>query len=301
MSFEHGYEHSVKHVGPRGWLPYAAAGLVALALFIGVAGYYRKERLEAATPVAASVAAITANPDDYYGRAATINGRVVRVLDSQHYTVTDTGGELLVRNPRGIPAVPSRTHYAVLAPGDGIRVIGEVKKYELPRNAKVISPEVAGLTGRPVLFVDEDVVTAPATIASNIRPPAQHLAAIEQPRVFITDLNKIADARDRAALMGQRVQVRTVTVERVISDRGFWVVLPRGGRLFCRLHVGLDAGDMEWMVQVKERQIATLNGTLSEPPSASYMDRYWDLTSAEAAEVAGHQIYLRVDGITLRR
>ena len=297
MAIDHDYENSVRHVGPRGWLPIAAVGLIALVLLVGLGEYFRRERIEAAEPNPTTVAAITASPEAYFGRAATINGRVTRVLGPQHYAVTDSGGELLVNSPNGLPAVGGRPHYPVLAPGDGIRVMGEIEKVEIPRNRRAVPADVLTMTGRPVIVAYESSVTSPAQIASNVRPPAQHVAAVQRPR--LTDLGKISS--DSSALIGHRVQAQNATVERVISDRGFWVALPRGERLFCRLHRGLDDGDMEWMVQVKERQLATLNGILSDPPSASYMDRYWGLTAEEAAEVAAYAAYLSVDGITLSR
>ena len=297
MPVNHEYEHSVRHIGPQGWLPYAAVGLVAVIALIAVGSYLRSERLEAASGKPASIAAIMAKPADYIGRTVTVNGRVVRVLSPNYYSMSDSGGELLIYSPRGIPDVPSRVNHPMLAAGDVVKALGTVKRYEPPAGSLAYNPNFTPFKGGPILKAESDSIVTAAVLPPNFRSPQP------PPRTYpvVSDFKAIAAAKDRGAMVGSRVEVRNVTVERVISDRGFWVRLPDGQRLFCRLQRGLDEGEMEWMVQVKENQIASLNGVLADPPSAEAMDRKWDLETAEAQEVAAFSVYLKVDGIVLRR
>ncbi len=302
MPVEHEYARSVRHVGSSGWLPYAGAGVLAIIGLIALGAYNRRERLEAATPKTLSIAAITANPKDYFGRAATVNGRVVQVLSPKYYTVTDSGGELLVYSPKGNPDVPSRERHPTLAPTDTVRAIGDIKRYEPPASSLAFNANFVRFKGQPILMAQTNNVTTPAILSDNFHSPKPPRATgpLTLSKV-VSDLQAIAQAKDRVELVGSRVQVKNVTVVDVNSDRGFWVRLPNGERLFCRLHRGLDDGDMEWMVKVKENQIATLNGVLEDPPSRRFMDRNWGLNSAEAREVSAFKVYLKVDGIVLSR
>jgi hypothetical protein len=119
--------------------------------------------------------------------------------------------------------------------------------------------------------------------------------------MIFTGLEQIAAAKDRERRVRARVQLSNVTVERVVSDRGFWVALPNGRRLYCRLNRALDDGEREWIVQVKKDQVGSLAGFLEGPPSRRQMSRNWDLSAAEAREVAQLELYLRVDSIALSR
>ena len=209
-------------------------------------------------------------------------------------TLTDTGGELLVYSPGGNPYVLTRERHPMLAAGDVVRAVGDIKRYDPPAASLAVNSNFARFKGRPILQAHTNSITSPAVLPPNVYSP-------KPPIPVVSDLRTIAFASNREVMVGRRVQVSNVTVERVISDRGFWVRLPDNKLLFCRLERALDDGQMEYLVQVKENQIATLNGVLAKPPSASFMDQKWDLESHEALEVAAFKIYLKVDGVVLSR
>jgi hypothetical protein len=296
------YEQDVKHVGARGWLPYVGAGLIALAALIGIGLYHRNATIEAAQGKPASIAAINGRPNDYVGDMVTVNGRVVRILSPQYFSLTDTAGELLVWSPRGNPDVPSRPLHPTLAVGDVVRALGEIKRYEPPADSMKLNPMFAPFHGKVVLEAETASITGPAVLPDNFRsaPPPRAKGPLMLSMIF-HGLEEIAKAKDREKLVGARVQLNSATVTRVVSDRGFWVALPNGKRIFCRLSRALDDGDMEWLIQVKKDQVGFLQGFLEDPPSRSTMTRNWDLSSSEAREVSQFELYLKVDTIALNR
>lgn len=293
-------EYKIGDPHGRNWVPYAVVGVLALIGFIAIGAYNAKGRLEAAEAKPLSIAAITAKPNDYIGQMAKLQGRVVRVINPHYFTMTDTGGELLINCPKRNPDVPARENHPTLISGDMVQAIGKIKRFELPEGTRGIDQYWASMRGHPVLEADSASVTTAAILPPNFRSvPPSRAHAPARPSIILSDLDAIFSATDRKSFRGRRVHIRNVTVERVISDRGFWVQFATGKRLFCRLARGLDDGQMEYLVQVKKNQIASLTGSLADPPRAAFMDRNWDLDSAEAQEVAAFSLYLKVDAVIL--
>src|SRR5687768_16363139 len=133
----------------------------------------------------------------------------------------------------------------MLAAGDAVRTVSDIKRYEPPATSLALNSNFARFKGRPIHQAHTNSITTPATLPPNVYSP-------KPPLPVVSDLRTIATAPNREVMAGRRVQVSNVTVERVISDRGFWVRLPDNKLLFCRLERALDDGQMEWLVQVKE-------------------------------------------------
>lgn len=114
----------------------------------------------------------------------------------------------------------------------------------------------------------------------------------------ITDVGTVVSAADRKAMAGRGIDLSSVEVVRVISDRGFTVGPGSGQELFVMLDDKLNEGAAEQRVQIKPGQRLRLGGTLMEPPSAeTEQERFRGLSKQESSELRAQDVYLHANTI----
>lgn len=112
----------------------------------------------------------------------------------------------------------------------------------------------------------------------------------------VTDVNIFGSTADKQSLVGRRVDVQNVRVNRVLSDRVF-TVTAGSGELFVLLDDKLDSpGGRENQIKAREGQLVNLGGTFQSPPARSLevQDDRKDgsLNAREFQQMAGQQVYL---------
>lgn len=158
-----------------------------------------------------------------------------------------------------------------------------------------------GLAGLIFYLVSRDgretASTAPAPTTQAAQQPGTPGGAALGAQA-ITDVNYLTSQTDKAALAGRRVQLSSVTVQRVMSDRVFSVGSGAGQEMFVILDEKLDRGGAEQIVAVKPGQVLSLSGVIERAPSAeTASERTRGLNAAEAGAIKDQQVYLLAQAI----
>lgn len=145
-----------------------------------------------------------------------------------------------------------------------------------------------------VVVVSPSPDTTTVTVTPTVSPTPTTTTSTTEP---IQDVTVIVDTTDDTTLVNRRVEFTDVTVQEVISDRGFWV--GNGApQLFVQLDPSLDQGAQEQQVQIQQGQTLDLTGVLLPMPSAEQVQQEWGLTAEEAQQVTQETVYLQVDQIS---
>lgn len=110
------------------------------------------------------------------------------------------------------------------------------------------------------------------------------------------EVSAILMAPDAAAYTDRRVQLNNVRVQKLVSDRVFWVG-PDGGKWLLVTHGDPTAVGPISGVALQEGQMVTLIGTLRPPPNASEARASWRLDQAGAEMLGGTRLYLVADDV----
>jgi hypothetical protein len=118
----------------------------------------------------------------------------------------------------------------------------------------------------------------------------------------LADLGVYFAAPDRLSMAGKGIDLASVEVRRVISDRGFTVGPSKDQELFVMLDDRLNEGSNERRVSIKPGQRLAIGGTLMTPPSAETKEeRYRGLSAEEGRELNAQQVYLHAESVSAVR
>lgn len=289
-----------------------AALLCSSFLFSACASESPSERAEAVGGVTA--AQVINNPNAYVGKTVTVSGDVEEIHSPRAFNM-DSGasvGELLVLGREPFPQVPDGGNRGYVI-NDTATVTGTVRMLvtaEIERELGWdLMPEIeAEFNAKPVLIVQQvgfrptanSRGTNSANMTSNMNANANmnantsmNEANNNQP---LTDLSAIISAQNKQSLVGRRVQLDDVKVQKVIGERGFWLG-EADNRMFARLDQRLNQGSAEWDVVIKDGQTRTLTGELRELPSMDEI-RGWGLVSeADAKTLQDRGYYIHVESL----
>lgn len=128
-------------------------------------------------------------------------------------------------------------------------------------------------------------------------PPDIQPAFPNQNEIRLTDMAAIVDAPQRMALVGRLADLTALPVQRVISERAFWVGETPGDRMLAVLDPAFVAGSQDGRVVVRTGNLLSLGGQIESLPSTTQLQRQWGLTPEEAQTLQGQEVYLHIDRI----
>lgn len=243
----------------------------------------------AATPTVAP-ADIINNPSAWVGRRVTVSGDVEEVWTPRAFNMDSgvTPGELLVVSREPFPKLADHDPLV----DDVATVTGTVRMLAVADVEREIGwdlqPEIeVEFTGKPMLVIDT---------AAFQRPPAT--TANDPDR--ITDMVLIIDAPDRISLIGRKVHLQDVRVQRVVGDRMFMVGPDESHTLLAALAPGLDQPPFEQIVDLTNYRIVALTGEVRRAPSGAEAQRM-NLEPDDAAALQQAKVYLYVTGVEVLR
>lgn len=243
----------------------------------------------AATPTVAP-ADIINNPSAWVGRRVTVSGDVEEVWTPRAFNMDSgiTVGELLVVSREPFPNLADHDPLV----DDVATVTGTVRMLAVAEVEREIGwdlqPEIeVEFTGKPMLVIDN---------ATFQRPAASAAADPER----ITDMVLIIDAPDRISLIGRKVHLQDVRVQRVVGDRMFMVGPDASRSLLAVLAPGLDQPPFEQIVDMTNYRIVALTGEVRRAPSGAEA-KQMNLKPDDAAALQKAKVYLYVTGVEVLR
>jgi hypothetical protein len=241
---------------------------------------------------------VTDSPDTYVGKTITVEAQVNKIQGDKAYTI---GGErngggtpLLVIGTSPLPGPPLKPAGQAVIGDDIVAVTGRVVRLDRdnvpePLQSQLKPDLYTEYAGQPALLADRVFYTVvlggveEADAAQRAEATGPNLATVEA----------VTSSKDRLSLLGRWVELNTVKVQSVISDRGFWVESKPGVRLFVMLNKALDRGQMEWLVNIDKGQVLNIRGVLERMPDAEQIQKMWAVDAQEAQTLAGEQVYVR--------
>jgi len=264
---------------------------------------------------AAEVGGVTAaqvinNPNAYVGKTVTVSGDVEEIHNPRAFNM-DSGasvGELLVLGREPFPQLPDGGNRAFVV-NDTATVTGTVRMLVTAEVEREIGwdlqPELeAEFNAKPVLIVQSasfkpnpnraantNNINSSNANAANMSDANMNAADANQP---LTDMLVIFNTPDSRSLVGRRVQLDNVRVQKLVSERGFWIG-DGDRRLFARLDERLNQGSAEWDVVIREGQTRTLTGEIREMPSADQIKNWGLVDAAEMKTLQDIKHYIHVN------
>jgi hypothetical protein len=110
------------------------------------------------------------------------------------------------------------------------------------------------------------------------------------------DVMVVLNASDPASYESRRVQLQSARVQKVVSDRVFWVG-PDGGQWLLVTHGDPTVVGPISATPVQEGQTVTLIGTLRRPPGAAEARASWRLDQTGADMLSRSRLYLVADDV----
>lgn len=110
----------------------------------------------------------------------------------------------------------------------------------------------------------------------------------------LTSLSNIISAPNKESLVGRRVQLDDVQVQKVVSDRGFWLG-EADNRMFARLDQRLNQGSAEWDVSIREGQTRALWGEIRALPGMDEISEWRLMSAADAKTLQDRGYYIHVE------
>lgn len=114
----------------------------------------------------------------------------------------------------------------------------------------------------------------------------------------VTDVNLFATTADKSTIVGRRVDLTNVKVNRVLSDRVF-TVTSGNGEMFVMLDENLDtAGGKEQQIKMRPGQLVNLGGTFRTVPTGEVKEeRSRDLNRREYEQMKDQRVYLHCTNV----
>ena len=267
---------------------------------IGTGGRAASGRESAQAPAEVSAGELADSPERFFGRRVSVQAEVEQVFGPRLFTLDEdkffsTGRDVLVLMPEA-EAVP--------LDGAQVTVTGVLRpfvKTDVIRN-------YSWLTLDPGLWIRFD--RRPAIVAESVqtswgaeliaKPPATGAMAAptSASRVgggdAIAAISSIVSSSDKAALVGRPVGLSNVTVQRVASDRSFWV-----GDTEPQLFVVVDAGTLKQATPgagtVREGQKVTIDGQIKQLPGTRGTVEVTDwgaISDVDAGMLKNREVYV---------
>lgn len=109
----------------------------------------------------------------------------------------------------------------------------------------------------------------------------------------VTDVNLFANTADKSTIVGRRVDLTKVKVNRVLSDRVF-TVTSGSGEMFVLLDENLDTGGgKEQQIKMRPGQLVNLGGTFRNVPTGEVKEeRSRNLNRREYEQMKDQRVYL---------
>ncbi len=282
--------------------------LLLVSLFTACASESPGER--AAEVGGVTAAQVINNPSAYVGKTITVSGDVEEIHSPRAFNM-DSGasvGELLVLGREPFPQVPEGGNRAYVI-NDTATVTGTVRMLVTAEVEREIGwdlqPELeAEFNAKPVLIVQSasfkpnpnraantNSMNSSNANAANMSGANMNTTGANQP---LTDVLVIFSTPDRRSLVGRRVQLDNVRVQKLVGERGFWIG-DGDRRVFARLDERLNQGSAEWDVVIREGQTRSLTGEIREMPSAEQIKNWGLVDAAEMKTLQDRGYYIHVD------
>jgi hypothetical protein len=114
---------------------------------------------------------------------------------------------------------------------------------------------------------------------------------------MLTDMRVIVNDPNQAAYAGRDATFANVTVQSVVSDRGFWVGPNTNEQLFV-VRDDSTTGSTNDQIQVTPGQRVTLGGDIEKLPPLDQAPASWGLNTSNRAALQNQQVYLHATKVT---
>ena len=131
------------------------------------------------------------------------------------------------------------------------------------------------------VFSGKDIATGGTASASSKGEP-------------LSDVTDFTKATDRMALVGRNVKLTDVNVQRVLTDRAYFVGADDNSKLLVLLDKDMNAGAGPQRVTIAPGHKVSLTGVLQPVPTAEIANEQYGLGKANYDAIASQQVYLHV-------
>jgi hypothetical protein len=266
------------------------------------------------------------HPEDYYGKTVTLRTEVEEVLGPNVFTLDD--GEFFGLSPDVLVFAPD----AQASPNEDniVKVTGVVRqfvytdlqrdygwgwgtypwgagyyRYGYPWYGTVDSNYWTQYSNRPVIIassvmtrsgmelVSKDTSDSGRTNASQNTPTSGAVGTSgSSDAKIITDLSKLTGTSAQQ-LVGQRVQLKDVTVDRLAGGRAFWTKASDGARVFVALDEDIQQPNL------RQGEHITVAGQVRKTPAdRSTIDaKTWGLSDQDVTELMQQGTFVRATAL----
>ena len=131
------------------------------------------------------------------------------------------------------------------------------------------------------VFSGKDIATGGTAAASSKGEP-------------LSDVTEFSKATDRMTLVGRKVKLTDVNVQRVLTDRAYFVGADDNTKLLVLLDKDMDAGAGPQRVQIMPGKKVSLTGVLEPVPTAEIANEQYGLGKPNYDAIGKEQVYLHV-------
>lgn len=131
------------------------------------------------------------------------------------------------------------------------------------------------------VFSGKDIATGGTAAASSKGEP-------------LSDVTEFTKATDRTALVGRKVKLTDVNVQRVLTDRAYFVGSSDTAALLVLLDKDMDAGAGPQRVKLMPGHKVSLTGVLEPVPTAEIANEQYGLGKPNYDAIGKEQVYLHV-------
>ncbi len=131
------------------------------------------------------------------------------------------------------------------------------------------------------VFSGKDIATGGTATASSKGEP-------------LSDVTDFTNAADRMALVGRNVKLTDVNVQRVLTDRAYFVGADENSKLLVLLDKDMNAGAGPQRVKIMPGHKVSLTGILQPVPTAEIANEQYGLGAPNYNAIANEQVYLHV-------
>ena len=131
------------------------------------------------------------------------------------------------------------------------------------------------------VFSGKDIATGGTAAASSKGEP-------------LSDVTEFSKATDRLALVGRKVKLTDVNVQRVLTDRAYFVGAGDSAAMLVLLDKDMDAGAGPQRVKIMPGHKVSLTGVLEPVPTAEIANEQYGLGKPNYDAIGKEQVYLHV-------